>query len=41
VDIKISWDSESHAFISRIFWWALANEPGGSSFQKGRAQAAM
>ena len=41
VEIKISWLKESQALISRIFWWARANEPGGSSFQNGRAHAAM
>jgi hypothetical protein len=41
VDIKISCDRLSQSFISRIFWCALANAPGGSSFQKGLAHAAM
>jgi len=41
VDTRISWLRWSHPFISRIFWWFLAKDPGGSVFQKIRAQARM
>jgi hypothetical protein len=41
VDTRISWERWSHPFISRIFWWSLANDPGFSVFQKMRAHARM
>ena len=41
VEIRISCARLSQLFTSSIFWCALANDPGGSSFQNGLAHAAM
>ena len=41
VEIRISCDSVSHPFTSRIVWWARWNVPAGSVLKKMRAHARM